>query len=314
MSQAEVKKKLASSRKDLLDIGLRNSMINFRSSSKSLTIIDERSDEILKILYQQKKSMTFSAISAKKLKQAAASSPTSGDEGGSDESTLALLNELDGVNWSDVMGSEDGPELSRRHTDTKLQTALPEDRLFLSLLKIHSEAETYIQEQGVNVLFLAIGFLHWYEADAADKVRKAPLMLIPVELKRGGSKDAFRLEYTDDDLIQNLSLAAKLKTDFALDLPQYVKDSIAEADELPPIGSFFGAVAECVSKQKRWQVAANEIHLGFFSFGKFLMFNDLDDSIWPEGKQPSAHPVISRLLGDGFVDETAAVSEGVHLD
>ncbi len=314
MSQAELKKKLASSRKDLLDIGLRNSMINFRSTTKSLTIVDERSEEILKILYRQNKSMTFAAMAAKKLKQAAASNASSEDESEPDESTLALLHELDSVNWSDVMESGGGAEVARRHTDTRLQTALPEDRLFLSLLKIHSEAETYIQEQGVNVLFLATGFLHWYEADAAEKLRKAPLMLIPVELKRGGSKDAFRLEYTGDDLIQNLSLAAKLKTDFALDLPQYVKDPSAEADEMPPIGAFFGAVSDCVSKQKRWNVAVNEIHLGFFSFGKFLMFNDLDHSVWPENKQPSAHPIIARLLGDGFVDETPAVREGAHLD
>jgi MoxR-like ATPase len=34
----------------------------------------------------------------------------------------------------------------------------------------------------------------------------------------------------------------------------------------------------------------------------------------PEDKQPSKHPVLSRLLGDGFVGETAAVGEGVHLD
>jgi hypothetical protein len=55
----------------------------------------------------------------------------------------------------------------------------------LSLLKIHAEAETYIQEQGVNVLFLALGFLHWYEADASDKLRKAPLLLVPCGAEEG---------------------------------------------------------------------------------------------------------------------------------
>jgi very-short-patch-repair endonuclease/DNA polymerase III delta prime subunit len=314
MSQVEIKKKLASSRKDLLDIGLRNSMISFKSSAKSLTIVDERSEEVFRILFRQTKSMTFAAMSAKRLKQAAANFAASGDEGESDVSTLALLDELDGIPWAGLMDADSGSEGARRHTDTKLQTALPEERLFLSLLKIHSEAETYIQEQGVNVLFLATGFLHWYEADAADKLRKAPLMLIPVELKRGGSKDAFRLSYTGDELIQNLSLAAKLKTDFALDLPQYLSDSSAEAEEMPPLGPFFDSVAECIGKQKRWQVAADEIHLGFFSFGKFLMFNDLDHSIWPEDKQPSAHPVLARLLGDGFAGETPSVPNGTHLD
>ena len=198
MSQLETKKKLLSSRKDLLDIGLRNNMINFRRNTKSLMIVDELSEEVLKILYQQGKSMTFAPMPEKRLKQLANSqSAEDRDAEAQDESTLELLHELEGVNWGALMEADGDSGTARRHTDTKLQTALTDERLFLNLLKIHTEAEIYIQEQGVNVLFLALGFLHWYEADAADKLRKAPLLLLPVELKRGGAKDAFQLEYTD---------------------------------------------------------------------------------------------------------------------
>ena len=314
MSEMETKKKLLSSRKDLLDIGLRNSMISFRASAKSLSIVDELSEEVLKTIYRQGKSMTFAPMSEKRLrKMAAQQSETAPSEDAQDESTLELLHELEGVNWSTTTDSDSEAVTAKRHTDTKLQTAFTEERLFLSLLKIHSEAETYIQEQGVNVLFLALGFLHWYEADASDKLRKAPLLLVPVELKRG-SRESFGLEYTGDDLIQNLSLAARIKTDFALDLPQYAMESAMEADEVPPLAEFFSSVSDCVSKQKRWNVATDEIHLGFFSFGKFLMFNDLDSSVWPVDKQPSLHPVLSKLLGGGFGGETSSVADGVHLD
>ena len=314
MSELETKKKLLSSRKDLLDIGLRNSMISFRAGAKSLMIVDELSEEVLKTIYRQGKSMTFAPMPEKRLrKMAAQQSETAPSEDAPDDSTLELLHELEGVNWSATTDSDGEAGTAKRHTDTKLQTAFTEERLFLSLLKIHSEAETYIQEQGVNVLFLALGFLHWFEADASDKLRKAPLLLVPVELKRG-SRDSFHLEYTGDDLIQNLSLAARIKTDFALDLPQYAMESATEADEVPPLAEFHSAVSDCVSKQKRWKVVSDEIHLGFFSFGKFLMFNDLDSSVWPADKQPSKHPVLSRLLGDGFGGETASVEDGVHLD
>lgn len=329
MSHAEIKKKLASSRKDLLDIGLRNSMINFRSGPKSLAIIDERSEQILQILYRQNKAMTFQPAPERGVKgaratgnggaraavdQDVATEPGEDWEGDSlapDATTLALIEELDGVDWLD---QEDGGSVAKRHTDTKLQTTLSEERLFLSLLKIHTEAQTYIQEQGVNILFLALGFLHWYEAESSDKLRKAPLLLVPVELCRSGTKDAFRLRYSEDDLVQNLSLAAKLKTDFALDLPQYVLDSNADASEMPGTASFYAAVSDCISKQSRWKVVPDEIHLGFFSFGKFLMFNDLDEAVWPEDKRPSTHPILGRLLGDGFSNETAFVAEGAHLD
>lgn len=313
MSQDELKKKLLSSRKDLLDIGLRNNLINFRPSSKSLRIVDELSAEVLNILYRQNRSMTFLPMPEGRLKQNQARS-NEDDKGieSHDDSTSELLHELDGIHW----GGEDPADgsVAKRHTDTKLQTALTEDRLFLSLLKIHGEAETYIQEQGVNILFLALGFLHWYEADASDKLRKAPLLMVPVSLERIGAKDSFKLVYTDDDIVQNLSLAAKLKTDFTLTLPQFGSDASADAEDMPPVENFYKQVAESVSNQSRWKVAQDEIHLGFFSFGKFLMFNDLDQEIWPEGKLPSDHPVLSRLLGDGFEDEQPVVAEGTHLD
>jgi hypothetical protein len=83
--------------------------------------------------------------------------------------------------------------------------------------------------------------------------------------------------------VQNLSLAAKLKTDFALDLPQYILDSSTDAEEMPPLEGFFSEVEQCISsKQSRWSVEPNEICLGFFSFGKFLMFNDLAPETWPQ--------------------------------
>jgi hypothetical protein len=59
MSDSEISRKLISSRKELLDIGLRNSMINFRSGAKSLAITDERSPEVFRLLVGKESSMTF---------------------------------------------------------------------------------------------------------------------------------------------------------------------------------------------------------------------------------------------------------------
>jgi hypothetical protein len=37
---------------------------------------------------------------------------------------------------------------------------------------------------GVSTLFLAFGFLEWYEADDSDKKAYAPLLLLPVKVER----------------------------------------------------------------------------------------------------------------------------------
>lgn len=312
---AVISQKLQSSRRELLDIGLRNNMLNFRKTAKTLMVVDERSEEVFNILYRQEKAMTFAPMARKRLAELAkaAKPEEAGDDTASDEE---LLHELDSLGWSSVADEADEDEAgkARRHMDTHLQTAIDDERLFLQLLKIHTEAKGFIEEQGVNTLFLALGFLHWYEADSSENLRKAPLILLPVCLERSGAKDAFKLKYSGDELMANLSLVAKLKTDFGLDMTSCAFDEDSLATDESGLGRFYGDVADVVSKQGRWKVASNEIALGFFSFGKFLMFRDLDPKSWPEEKQPDAHGVMKRLLGSGFGDIGAAYPEDVNID
>ncbi|MCM5698747.1 DUF4011 domain-containing protein [Leclercia sp. LTM14] len=311
----DINQKLQSSRKELLDIGLRNSMLNFRKSAKTLMIVDELSEQVFNILYRQNKTMTFASMEPKKLTALAKGSTAVDDE--DDFGTREdLLNHLDDIDWSSVADNTEEDEAGklRRHVDTRLQTALESDRLFLQLLKIHNDAKGFMEEQGVNTLFLALGFLHWYEADSSEKVRKAPLLLLPVSLERSGAKDAFKLTFSGEELMANLSLAAKLRTDFGLDMSLCSFDEDTFASDECSLDRYFGEIADVIAKQSRWKVVNNEMALGFFSFGKFLMFKDLDPKSWPEDKQPGANGVMKRLLGLGFGDLRAAYSEDVNID
>jgi hypothetical protein len=58
-----------------------------------------------------------------------------------------------------------------------LSTALARDALDRKLLKYYREARIYEEEQGVNILFLALGFLKWFEDDRAEEPSWAPLIL-----------------------------------------------------------------------------------------------------------------------------------------
>jgi len=124
--------------------------------------------------------------------------------------------------------------------------------------------------QGVNVLYLALGFLHWREAKSSGVDRKAPLILVPVELERQSARDRFKLTYTEDEIGPNLSLAEKLSSEFEIKLPK-----LQISDDFAP-RRYFANVARKISGELNWRVEKDEICLGFFSFGKFLMFKDLD--------------------------------------
>ena len=70
-----------------------------------------------------------------------------------------------------------------------------------------------------------------------------------------------------------------------------------------------------MSRFKRWSVDDDAIHLGFFSFSKFLIYKDLDPTQWPEEQQPADHPVLRALYDpQGFGGESPAIGEDQRID
>jgi hypothetical protein len=66
----------------------------------------------------------------------------------------------------------------------RLQTLQFSDDLDSRLARIAADAKLAEQESGLSTLFLAFGFLRWYESNASDVPNFAPLLLLPVELKK----------------------------------------------------------------------------------------------------------------------------------
>ncbi len=195
-----------------------------------------------------------------------------------------------------------------RHVDEHLQTPYTDTVLQRRLFATSHAARVHLEERGVNVLYLALGMLHWYEAKESQEVRRAPLVLVPVELQRRSVSSRFKVVHNGTPIGENLCLRLKLKQEFGVDLP-----SLTEDDETD-ISAYLRQVAEAVSGMGRWSVEGDEINLGFFSFMKLLMFEDLDPERWPEGKKPHEHGLIRQLLEDGFGDDPLELDDDGHLD
>lgn len=276
-----VLEQLQVSRQELLDMGIRgNSLLHFRYGARNIEVIDEISSVIYKKLVDEKKSLSFLPI------------PESESE-----------NEEDALPLIELIESSQG---EGRHNDNFLQTKLNNDALDKKLIRINAEAESYLQEQGVDILYLALGFLNWYEDNNSDQLRHAPLVLVPVTLSRSGVKDRFKLTYSDADMGANLTLQAKLKMEFKLELSDY-------SDEFD-FTKYCQQASDLVEKMPRWEVNENEIALGFFSFGKFQMYQDLDPANWPNDKSPDQHELLKKLFGGGFVSELENLSSLIESD
>ena len=188
-----------------------------------------------------------------------------------------------------------------------LRTSLPAGLLHKRLHAMQRDAKTAEEERGINILFIALGFLRWYEDEESDAPRVAPLILLPVYLRRDRRSATFDLKLRKDDIATNQALQERLRGDFGLALPD-----VGETEDWQP-SSYFHAVANAVAAKRRWSIDANAIELGFYSFAKQLMMRDLEPGNWPDNALIS-HPPLRGLVGKGFAGEPPVPPEAARLD
>ncbi|WP_084572943.1 DUF4011 domain-containing protein [Methylocapsa aurea] len=178
------------------------------------------------------------------------------------------------------------------HPDSALQTLMYSDELESILEKISSDARLADQEMGLSTLFLAFGFLEWYEADNSDKKFFAPLLLLPVRLeeKKVKGKSVYYLSIREGSVEVNLSLQKVVEKDFNRALPDF---ECSEDDPFGSIESYLEKTRAAVDGLKRWGIR-RWLVLGHFAFGRFAMYADLNPENWTE--HPSAHSLVNAIL------------------
>ena len=273
-ARTSIQKMFDDTRQRLVETGTRNRLVHVnRANSRGnvVNIVNERSDDVWSLL-RSGKSMRFRALGTDIRRD-------------SDTTDIILADEL-----PDGVGAD-------RYTDNQLETRLGPDGLAKKLLKIAREAKTAEEEQGVNILYLALGFLTWFEDQTSTIAREAPLVLLPVELVRNARTSTYDLRLRDDDMITNLPLQQRLAQDFGIKLP-----IIEGGDDWTP-SSYFSQVDAIIADRARWKIERDAVQLGFFSFSKLLMYLDLALDAWPN-EALEAHELTRGLLYEGFdVDE-----------
>ena len=277
-------------RKKLVDTGTRNRLVhvNRLGRGRFLNIVNERADDVFRILYTERRKMRFHAA------EAAHDDEENGDSVHFDDVDLGTFAGVGEVDES-------------RFTDRLLDTNLGTDALQKRLLQLARDARTAEEEQGLNILFLALGFLGWFEDEKSDVPREAPLVLVPVELVRNERTSTYDIRAREEDIVTNLPLQSRLREDFGLTLPEIDAD-----DDWSP-SAYFDAVRDGLTAKPRWRIDDHGMQLGFFSFAKQLMQRDLEQSEWPEGGL--AHDAtIGSLVHAGFEREPSLFQDGKRLD
>ncbi len=153
-----------------------------------------------------------------------------------------------------------------------------------ALRGVEKRAKVAIEETGVNIAYMAFGFITWHEDVDPDTLYDAPILLAPISLSKSSSVDPYRIKVIGDDIILNPTFAYKLQSDYKLDLPEYDDEGIDE---------YLQRIEELVVKLN-WQVS-KVCKIGLFSFLKINMYMDLKDN----ADTVLQNPNVQSLLGGG---------------
>ncbi|TAN08920.1 MAG: DUF4011 domain-containing protein [Burkholderiaceae bacterium] len=286
-------------RNRLLDLTGRNRLLNFHHPKKSsLRVIDELPDQIVSTLLAGEE-MRFGAIPEPTEDELVSAGYLRRD--GQTGTLIRLRGDPSAKEWAERLGHVTSYEVphaaddknANKHADKVIQTLFYPFELEARLKALSQASESAVQEMGTNILYLAVGFLEWYESKDSELQHIAPLMLVPVALHKGRLNPETRayeysITYSGEDLIPNLSLREKLRVDFGMALPDLDESTIPE--------DYFLQINELIERSEpRWCVH-RYISLALFNFTKLLMYLDLDPNNWPAECNVANHPVVSQIL------------------
>lgn len=238
----------------LLDLSLRNRLLNFRPTKGTVQILSVAPEHV--------------------------------------EDELAANGDLKLLPRPSVMGRED-PRNATAYTRKQGADALNEHlREELQLGRLHTTFEAgdhqrrltdlyraarlALEENGTNTLFAAVGVLEWRETEHSDRTLRAPLLLVPVELKRKSVIEGFQLRRLDEDTRLNITLIEMLRQHFKKEIPGL--DPLPEDENGVDVAAVFRLLRAAVRDLPGWEVKS-ELWLGQFSFTKFLLWKDLADRL-----------------------------------
>ena len=181
-----------------------------------------------------------------------------------------------------------GPKQGARRN--KLQSLLLAESLRTRMGAIRDIARLSEQEMGFSTLYIAFGFIEWYEKADSEKALFAPLLLLPVKLgvRTETGKKIYSIKATSEAASHNVTLKKRLE-----EMDRVLPDFEADSDVAHPIEAYFSGVRAAINGLPRWRIRSF-LTLGHFAFGRLAMFQDIDPNQW--AMAPSQHDLVGAIL------------------
>ncbi len=229
----------------LLDLGMRNSLINLRMTKTQLPILTNSLDVLENALAD-----------------------------GSDFTILSRPADwhVEEVSFEALHEMGKAGIIKAEFENKRLRSVFTEGELSTVIKGLYRTAKISLEENGANTLYLALGMLRWFESKRSTKARYAPIILLPIEMVRKSAVQGYVIRLRDDEPQMNITLLEKLKQDFGI--------VVKGVDPLPgdehgiDIRRVLTILRKAVMDQPRWDVLETA-SIGIFSFSQFVMWNDI---------------------------------------
>ncbi len=150
------------------------------------------------------------------------------------------------------------------------------------------------EERGINVLYLSLGLLEWYENKSQKEPNYSPLLFIPINLTRKNVFDNYRLQLFDEEVIPNELIMNLLQKDFNVKLPK-----LPDYIDVYQLTMYLKEVSDLISSLNGWKVH-QRMFIGIFSFSSIRLYKDMS----MHQHHMYNHPIIRSIAeGNRFTQE-----------
>jgi very-short-patch-repair endonuclease len=254
-------------KRSLLDLSLRNRLLNLRNTSVAIPIFCPSPADLEDLLAKGRK---ISLIC-----------PPVRTASGQMDPNLRLLRTGEDT---DRLFAEQA--LERGEIVANMDVA----KLDKAAIELYRKAKADFEEGGANTLFLTLGMLAWRPKGRESGLYRAPLVMLPVKLERASARSRPQLRLHEDEPIFNPTLVQMLRQDFEIDLGGLAQD-LPQDEHGVDVARTWEIVRQKVRNAPGFEVL-EEVALSTFSFAKYLMWKDLQD----RSEQLKAAPFVRHTI------------------
>lgn len=176
-----------------------------------------------------------------------------------------------------------------------------------SLKFFEKERRKSFEETGSNILYMAIGFIQYFENPKSVNPCYAPIILVPIDLIRH-SKDNYSIKGREEPPFLNISIFEFFHQEFGLNCDDLLTQIDFEADVID-VDTILNTVSERISKLNRASIIRTAA-INVFNFSKAVMWSDVK---FRRGEL-SKNKVIKSIIDGRFVCEDDEQIDNVFDD